>query len=226
MTINNLLQNAKAVIFDMDGVLIDNKYFHDSAWIQFAKNHSTKPIENFDAWLSNQAGKTTEAILESLFGQKLPAEKIEAYSLAKEQLYRQLYSNKVTPVDGLPEFLNQLKKHSFPLAIATSGPIENVTFVIEALAIASYFKHIVHAGMLTHSKPHPEAYLIAARQLNINPEECLVFEDSLAGIHSARAAGMRVIGLATSLPQTELLQAGADMAFCSFSHCLAHHNVS
>lgn len=226
MSLSHLLQNAKAIIFDMDGVLVDNKQYHDAAWIQFAKKYGTRQIDNFDTWLLHQAGKTTEAILESLFGQKPSPNEIARYSQEKEQVYRQLYAGNVVAVEGLHSFLNHLKAHSVPLAIATSGSLENVSFVVEALSIATYFSHIVHADMLTHSKPHPEAYLTAAKLLQINPADCLVFEDSLAGVQSARAAGMRVIGLSTSLPQAELLHVGAERVFDSFSKCEEYYTLA
>jgi HAD superfamily hydrolase (TIGR01509 family) len=135
--------------------------------------------------------------------------------LEKEALYRRIYKPFIKPVTGLLNFLEILSQKNIPMAIATSGIQPNIDFMFENIPIKHYFKIIVNSSHISNGKPHPEIYLKAASLLNISPKNCLVFEDAVVGINSAKAAGMKVIAIATTQTKEEL--AIADMIVDDFN---------
>jgi HAD superfamily hydrolase (TIGR01509 family) len=142
-------------------------------------------------------------------------EEILKYTLEKEAVYRELYLPFIKPVEGLTELLEILHEKNIPMAIATSGIQPNIDFMFENLPIKKYFKTVVNSSHISKGKPHPEIYLKTASLLNISPENCLVFEDAVVGINSAKAAGMKVIAIATTHPREELSR--ADMIVDNFN---------
>ena len=110
---------------------------------------------------------------------------------------------------GLVDFLVRLKKAGLKTAVATSGPRENVAFVMKKLAIGQYFDVVANGGEVDHAKPAPDVFLLAANRLGLPPAECVVFEDSTAGIEAARSAGCPCIALSTTHPVEELLRTSA-----------------
>lgn len=126
------------------------------------------------------------------------------YTLEKEALYREIYKPFIKPVPGLLNFLEILDQKNLPMAIATSGIQPNIDFMFENIPIKKYFKVVVNSSHITHGKPHPEIYLKVASLLNVPPKNCLVFEDAVVGINSAKAAGMKVIAVATTQTKEEL----------------------
>ena len=189
-----------SIIFDMDGVIIDSNYHHFKAWREFLKKHDIS-ITRAD-YAEKMSGKINRKIIEMFFGE-LPFEQFRKYALEKEAIYRELSTEvKLTP--GLLDFLNTLDEQKIPRAIATSAPSLNVAHAIEHTSINKYFEVIVDSSCVTKHKPHPEVYLSAAKLINSDPANCVVFEDSLPGIASAQAAGMKVIAVATTHPRNEL----------------------
>ena len=201
-----------AAIFDMDGVIMDNHAYHLKAWQVFFKK--------FDRRFSKQIferycfGRTNQAILQFILKRRLSAKQAEKLAQSKEKLYRKLYGPKARPAAGLPGFLKSLKQQGVKIALATSGPKSNVDFALRKTGTQKYFSVILDAQNITHSKPHPEIYLKTAKKLKVSPKRCVVFEDSLAGIASGKNAGMKVVGLATTLPKSRLKN--ADFIFKNF----------
>lgn len=186
----------KGVIFDMDGVLVDNRDAHFEAFIEFCHEYG---IELDRDKLTYLFGMTNDEILPAI----LPAELIEEKGLKtladeKEAVYRRIYAKKIAPVKGLIPFLNELKAAGFKLGVGSSGNTQNVNFVLDACGIKKYFSAIVNGDMITKGKPDPEVFLLNAEKLGLRPEECVVIEDSFAGIKAARNAGMSVIAMATT----------------------------
>ncbi|MDR2757622.1 MAG: HAD family phosphatase [Planctomycetaceae bacterium] len=187
-----------AVIFDMDGVLVDNYHFHKRA---FAEYFSQYGITLTPAML----GRGNEDLMAELFPNE-NKQRHQELAAGKEAYYRQIYQPHIKPVAGLVELLQDLKRNNILIAVGSSGPEENINFVLDQLKIRNYFDVVVSAAMVQKAKPAPDIYLKSAELLNSEPENCLVFEDALAGIHAALAAKMKVIGITTSLPKEKLVE--------------------
>jgi beta-phosphoglucomutase family hydrolase len=188
-----------AVIFDMDGVLVDNAHFHERAFAEYFSKFGTKLAPEM-------FGRGNDELMAELF----PRESVERrreLAAGKEAYYRQIYELHIKPVTGLVELLRELKKNDdIRIAVGSSAPIENIDFVLDRLQIRSYFDVVVSAAMVQKAKPAPDIYLKASELLDTKPENCLVFEDALAGIAAARSAGMKVVGVATSLTKERLTE--------------------
>ena len=191
-----------AVIFDLDGTLVDNNPFHLKSWLQYLENmgrHISQ--EEFNRHLN---GRTNKDAIEYIFGRKMDDAEAMVYTLEKETIYRQLYRPFIKPVNGLLELLSILKKQQLPMAIATSGIQVNIDFMFDHIPIRQYFTAIVNSAHIKKGKPDPEIYLTTAKQLNIPPANCLVFEDAVVGVNAAKAAGMKTIAVTTTQTKEEL----------------------
>lgn len=193
---------VKAVIFDLDGTLIDNNFYHLETWKKYVKNLGRNISE--EEYNANINGRTNRDVIEYVFGRKMNEEEIVKYSLEKEALYREIYQPYIHPVAGLLELLEVFKNNNIPMAIATSGIQPNIDFMFEHIAIKKYFKTVVNSSHITKGKPDPEIYFKAASILGVSPKNCLVFEDAVVGIQSAKAAGMKVIAIATTQSKEDL----------------------
>ncbi len=192
----------KAVIFDMDGVLVDNHNFHVEAWGKFCREISVEiDIAEFRR---KYFGKGNRDILSGLLNREVTDEEVHLLGERKEAVYREVYNGFVEPVYGLVNFLKFAKSAGMKLAVATSAPVSNLDFIIDKLSIRNYFDCLTNGNEVAKAKPHPEVYLKTAQKLNLHPAECIVFEDSVSGIESAKNAGMKVIGLLTTHSQNEL----------------------
>jgi beta-phosphoglucomutase family hydrolase len=186
----------EAVIFDLDGTLIDNNSYHIEAWKVFYKNIG-KPFSK-EEYMQNINGRINSDIFNYIFSTTLSPEMIEMYSNEKEAMYRELYKQYIKPIDGLIDFLEELEKEKIPKAIATSGLPPNINFMFEHVPIKKYYADVIDASQISKGKPHPEIFLKAAEAVKANPENCVAFEDSVAGIRSAKAANMKVVALTTT----------------------------
>ncbi len=202
--IDSLLNNfgTKAVIFDLDGTLLDNNSYHIKTWKKYLeKSGRNISDEEFNA---NFNGRTNQDVIKYIYGKDVSAEDSLKHTLEKEALYREIYKPFIKPVTGLINFLEILKQKNITIAIATSGIQPNIDFMFENIPIKKYFKVIVNSSHITNGKPHPEIYLKVASLLNIPPTNCLVFEDAVVGIQSAKAAGMKVVAVATTQTKEDL----------------------
>jgi beta-phosphoglucomutase family hydrolase len=190
-------------IFDMDGVIVDNAVWHLEAFAEFGKRHGL--VQTKEEYIK-YFGNTNQTIMNSLFNTQLSNDKLVALAREKEIIYRELYRPFIKPVEGLPVFLENASGKGIPIALATSAPLENVDFTLDSTGLKKYFSIISDASMVKHGKPDPEIYLLTAAKLGVQPSDCIVFEDSIAGIQSALSAGMRVVGVATTHKPEELLK--------------------
>jgi beta-phosphoglucomutase family hydrolase len=213
--IEEILQrfNTKAVIFDLDGTLIDNNSYHLETWKKYLENIGRDISE--EEYNANINGRTNKDVIRYIFNKEMSDEEVLKYSLEKEALYREVYLPFIKPVNGLIELLEILEEKKIPMAIATSGIQPNIDFMFENIPIKKYFKIVVNSSHITKGKPNPEIYLKAASILETEPENCLVFEDAVVGINAAKSAGMKVIALSTTQPQEELTD--ADMVVDDFN---------
>jgi beta-phosphoglucomutase len=204
--ISRMYKNCRAVIFDMDGVLVDNFSFHLDAWEMFCANHG---IQRDRKGLLAEFGGTNRDIFGRMFGKKLSEVEVNALENEKESLYRKLYHPFMAEVNGLTHFLERLKHKGFKVGMATSAPTPNVDMVADNLNIRRFFDAITDATYIQRGKPDPEIFLKCADSLNAKPSECVVFEDSVSGILAAQAAGMTAIALLTTHKKSELPKAHA-----------------
>ncbi len=192
----------EAVIFDMDGVLVDNHQFHLEAWVIFCRKFNIELTP--EEFRLKMFGGNNRNLLEKVLNRPLTSEQIHQYADEKELIYRQLHAPTIRGVDGVIEFISHLKKENVRLAVATAAPRENLDFVLNSLGITSYFDVTVDDSQVVNGKPDPEIYLKASSLLGVSPEKCVVFEDSLTGIAAAQSAGIKVIGVRTSLDEKAL----------------------
>ncbi len=195
----------EAVIFDLDGTLVDNNAYHIKAFQAFYDNIG-KPFTT-EEYKQHINGRVNREIFDYVFNTTLSPEQSEAYTNEKEALYRELYAEHIKPIDGLINFLEELEKAKIPKAIATSGIIPNINFMFEHVPIKNYFYSVIDSTQIAQGKPHPEIFLKAAISVNAVPSECIAFEDSIAGIRSAKAAGMKVVALTTTHTAEEVKEA-------------------
>lgn len=196
-------KNIKAVIFDMDGVIVDNHDYHHEAWMTFYQKYGL----TVQGDVSRFFGRTNTDILNSVFPDELTHKQLYEYAGEKEKLYRDLYEGNIEPADGLEVLLEKLRNAGHKLAIATSAPSGNVDFVLGNTNLHMYFDAIVDSSMITRGKPDPEIYLKAAQELGVEPKHCVVVEDSVSGIRAGKAAGMMVVAITSTNPKENLSEA-------------------
>lgn len=198
----NERKRPRAVIFDFDGTLTDSMGLHIKAWIALLHDNGVELTEE-QYWASGVGGKAEHAVVHFL-GDGVTLQKAAALAEQKEFLYRYLARNELDVIAGADDFVRRLKAAGYPAAIATSGNSRNAAFQIAALGLDGLFEHIVTADHVENGKPEPDLFLLAAKKLDIAPEDCLVFEDSRPGILAAHRAGMPVIAVASSHDASEL----------------------
>jgi beta-phosphoglucomutase len=193
-----------AMIFDMDGVIVDSNPAHRESWTAFNRRYG---VETTAEMHQRMYGKRNDESVRDFFGDSLPAEEVAARGRAKEQLFREMIAGQVEQmlVPGLRAFLQ--RHRDLPMAVASNAEPENLALVLDRAGLLPYFRAVVDGQQVQNPKPHPDVYLRAAELLEIAPANCVVFEDSYAGVAAGVAAGMRVIGLRTTydnLPGTVL----------------------
>lgn len=206
----------KALLFDMDGTLVDNTSVHIRAFEIFCGRYG---VEGWRERLKQAIGMGNDDIMRLVMPEEVIRERGFA-SLAdeKEAIYRAIYAPEIRPVDGLRELLERLRSEGVRCAVGSSGCRANVDFVLDSCGIRPYFDARISGDMVTRCKPDPEIYLTAAAALGLDPADCVVVEDAPAGIESARRAGAgRIVALTTSLPREELRQTAADLIVGTFA---------
>src|SRR5688572_3622658 len=197
---------ARAVVFDLDGTLVDNMALHAEAFAEFMTRRGLPPLD--ETQRARLDGKRNTDIFPDLLGRELPREELLAVSEEKESLYRTLSRGRLAPLAGLERFLEILAANGIPVAVATSGPAENVRHTLAELGLAERITVIVRGDEVPRGKPHPDIFLAAAARLGVPPAECVAFEDAPAGVAAARAAGMVCVALTTSFSAEAFRAAG------------------
>jgi beta-phosphoglucomutase len=185
-----------AVIFDMDGVLVDSYQAHFESWRRLADQHGYEMApDQFAATF----GRTSREIIRLLWGGgDLSTERVAELDDDKEALYREIIRQQFPAMDGAIELIDSLDEAGFLLAVGSSGPPENLAVVMEKLDRSDRFAAMVTATDVTRGKPDPQVFLIAAEKMSVLPERCLVVEDAPPGIAAAKAAGMKSVGLVST----------------------------
>lgn len=183
----------KAVIFDMDGVLIDS----EPLWKQAERKvFATVDIDLNEDLCKQTTGFDGITTIRHWYNYKPWKNKsFDAIKLEIEAEVKTLISNYGIPREGLVELLERVKKENLPLAVASSSPLQLIEFIIHKLGIADYFQLLISSESEQAGKPHPAVYLTAAKKLNVQPCHCLAFEDSIVGLTAAKCAGMLTVAL-------------------------------
>jgi beta-phosphoglucomutase len=191
-----------AILFDMDGVIVDSNPYHKLAFQAFLKQYNISLTD--DELKVHVYGRTNQEGMPYIFKRELSPEELTERANEKEALFREIYKTDIQPVKGLIPFLQMLKAHGVKAAVGTSAPTANLDFIVDALDIRPYFDALIDSTGLSRGKPDPEIYLKAAGLLGIPPARCIVIEDSLAGVQAGVNAGMKVIGITTTHTAEEL----------------------
>jgi beta-phosphoglucomutase len=190
----------KGFIFDMDGTMVDNMMTHHHGWQAILKGYG------LDLTLAQVMaichGKNVE-IIERLFPNRFTLEERERISFEKESRYRSIFLPKLKLIKGLNSFIKKAHRQNIPLSIGTAAPPENVNFVLDNLKLRPFFKIIVDAKGVNLGKPHPEVYEKAAAGIHTPLSNCLVFEDSPTGAHTAMNAGCPCVVILTTHKKEE-----------------------
>src|SRR5687767_1816591 len=212
-----------AVIFDIDGTIVDNMHLHAEAFSVFAERHGLPPLTREDR--ARLDGRRNSEIFPILFKRDVPREEWQQYEHEKEGLYRELSRGRLLPMKGLRLLIDRLRESRIVMALATSAPEPNVIHMLGELGLAGAFPVIVRGDQVPRGKPAPDVFLEAARRLNVRPADCLVFEDAPMGIEAAHAAGMPVVGLTTSFAAShfEQLDRPPSSTCCDFEDFLRRH---
>lgn len=203
--------NRWGVIFDMDGVLVDSSEAHYQSWrlLGEREGHPFTP-ELF----GRTFGMHNQQILPLWLGQDLPQSEIDRLADWKESTYRQLAPRLLRPIPGVLELISALRAQGVPLAVGSSGPLANIRLILQTLELEEAFSALSTGEDVTHGKPDPEVFLVAARRLQLEPARCVVLEDAPQGVEAARRAGMAVLAITSSRPAEDL---SADRVVESFA---------
>jgi len=207
----------RGVVFDFDGVIVDSHPVHKRAWRKFLESVGETASEEELQFVLD--GRKREDILRHFLGD-LDPELMLRYGHRKEQFFRD-EAGDVQTVEGLLNFLEDLEGAGVAIGIASSGSRSRVSFLLDRLDLKKHFQVIVTGDEVKKGKPDPSVFLKAAQALQEDPRALLAFEDAVSGVESAKAAGMKCVGIAHADRASILLDSGADHVvpdFCSLSY--------
>ena len=191
-----------AVLFDMDGVICHTNPHHAKAFEAFFDKHNIAYTEK--EFEDHMYGKHNSHIMTYFFKRPIHGEELLQLEFEKEQLFRDLYENKVESIPHYISFLASLKQQNFKTAVCTSAPRANMDLIIDKLDIRKLMDSTMASEDVKLHKPHPEIYLNTAAALNVAPSNCIVFEDSYSGITAGLNAGMKVVAVLSSHTKQQL----------------------
>lgn len=195
---------AKAVIWDMDGVIADTAPYHFRAWQEAFRRRGVNFTE--DDFRRN-FGQRNDTIIRTTLGEQISQSEIEAIAKGKEETFRKVIGQDIKPLPGAVELLKSLREHGFKIALASSAPIENIRLITRGLGIDDYFHAIVTGRDVAEGKPSPQGFLLAAQRLGVEPRDCIVIEDAIAGVTACKRAGMHCIAVTNTHPRENLAEA-------------------
>ncbi|WP_373493461.1 HAD family hydrolase [Aquiflexum sp.] len=192
----------KAVIFDMDGVICHTNPYHSMAFKEFFAKRNMYPTE--EEFALHMYGKSNSYIMSHFFGKPISGSELLELEDEKESLFREIYKDKVEPITGFMKFFHQLKTNQFLTGVATSAPFANMELIAGALSLFDHMESVLASEDVTKHKPDPQIYLKSSENLQVEPDLCVVFEDSFSGVTAAKNAGMKVVGVLSSHSKEEL----------------------
>jgi HAD superfamily hydrolase (TIGR01509 family) len=191
-----------AMIFDMDGVLINSNPFHLAKWVDLLNEHKIPFVaEDLPKLLF---GKRNDTAFRHFMGPDITPEESRRLSEDLEARFRRAFRPHARPLPGLAALIEECHRAGMPMAVASSAMVANIEFVVDALDFRRFFRQIVSGDHVSLPKPDPEIYLKAAELLRVVPRDCVAFEDSFVGIEAAHRAGMKCVGIASTFSVEEL----------------------
>jgi beta-phosphoglucomutase len=187
-----MANQLQAIIWDLDGVIIDSAEEHRKSWHRLAQ---TVGLSFTDEQFYATFGMRNSAIIPKLWG-PMPPERVQELADLKEEYFREFVRNAATPLPGAIELLSALHNAGYLQALASSTPTKNIELINEILGLDRYLSVLVSGESVAHGKPAPDIFLKAAAELGVEPARCLVIEDAVAGVEAAQAGGMRCIAVA------------------------------
>ena len=201
-----------AVVFDMDGVLIDSHPAHRAAWREFLRLMGRQVSELELAFILD--GRKRTEILRHFFGD-LDDHELQDYGRRKDEIFRGM-ERQIAPVRGVLDFITELNRRGIAMAVATSASEIRTFSTIERMGLGGCFEAVITASDVLAGKPDPAVYRLACKRVGIPPYAALAFDDASAGIEAAKSAGMRCIGVASNGLSASLLQSGAEKVIPHF----------
>ncbi|MBV9706723.1 MAG: HAD family phosphatase [Chloroflexi bacterium] len=187
-----MANHIQAVIWDLDGVIIDSGEEHRQAWQRLAREEGV-PLSDAQFWAT--FGQRNDAITAQLWG-PLPQQQVQELADRKESYFREIIGRTVTALPGSLELMSALQAAGYKQGLGSSTPIANLNLISEVLGLDRYLSVLVSGETVPRGKPAPDLFLKVAEQLGVAPTHCLVIEDAVAGVQAAHAAGMRCIAVA------------------------------
>ncbi len=207
------VESPAAVIFDMDGVLVDSNPFHLQKWVDLLNEHNI-PFDPKD--LPGQVlGQRNDTAFRFFFGARLREEDIARLSEELEARFRRVFRPHARPLPGLEALIAECQRAGIPMAVASSAMAKNIEFIVEAIGFRPYLRCLVSGDDVSRPKPDPEIYLRTAEKMGLEPAGCVAFEDTFVGLKSAKRAGMKCVAIASTVPLQQLKNR-ADLAVQSF----------
>lgn len=193
---------SQAVIFDMDGVICHTNPFHSQAFKIFFEKRNLFPTEK--EFMLHMYGKNNGYILSHFLGRKIEGQELLELEDEKESLFREIYQHHVDPIPGFLEFFHGLRNEGVKTGVATSAPFANLELIAGHLDLFPHLESALASEHVSKHKPDPEVYLKTAKNISVDPSNCIVFEDSFSGVSAAKNAGMKVVGVLSSHSVAEL----------------------
>jgi beta-phosphoglucomutase len=204
------LPSPGAVIWDVDGTLVDTAELHFRAWVELCRDLG-RDFTRAD--FAATFGRRNPEIIRHLFGDRFDDAAIDDLGYRKEELYKAAARQGVSLLPGARALLEGLHAAGFRQAIGSSAPRGNVDLILEMTRSARFFDAISSAEDTQRGKPDPQVFLVAAEKLSVPPRRCVVMEDAVAGVEAAKAGGMKCVGVTFvgHHPDESLRRAGADL---------------
>ena len=194
----------EAVIWDMDGIIVNSGPYHLQAWQEvFGKRGVNFTEEDF----RRNFGQRNDSIIWNAIGRSITQSEMDTIANEKEESYRRRVAQNIEAFPGAVALMKALTAQGVKMAIASSAPPENIDLITRGLGIKGCFKAIVWGREVTEGKPSPQGFLLAAQRLEVKPRNCVVIEDSIAGVSAAKGAGMKCVAVTNTNPPAKLAEA-------------------